>query len=85
MDRQTFENTINGATRICRNLYREKQMEENKDFTKGFQSLLIVAVLLILIAFIFLLVLIYGHNDMGLLYAAVAVLCVATRILNRNR
>ncbi|CAK78148.1 unnamed protein product (macronuclear) [Paramecium tetraurelia] len=78
IDKQTFDNTVAEATRICRNLWREKQREEHKDPTKAYQPLLYVSVFLILLAFVFLLVLIYGSRDkLALLYVAVAILCLA--------
>ncbi|CAD8156072.1 unnamed protein product [Paramecium pentaurelia] len=78
IDKQTFDNTVAEATRICRNLWREKQREEHKDPTKAYQPLLYVSVFLILLAFVFLLVLIYGNRDkLALLYVAVSILCFA--------
>ncbi|KAM3142519.1 hypothetical protein pb186bvf_005421 [Paramecium bursaria] len=77
IDKSQFDGTIMDVTKICRNKFREKQREENKDYTKDFQNLLYFALVLIVIAFLLIIILLYGQRLMGLLYAAVAILCLA--------
>lgn len=68
------------ATKISRDMYRSKMMEERFDFTAKYHILLILAVFFVVLAFILLLSMIYGSREMDLVYAALVMIIVASSI-----
>lgn len=77
VDKQTFDATVKQATKICEDAWRRKRYEENAEYSKALKFILYFAIFISNIAFLLLILLIYGPGDEGLLYAAIILISLA--------
>ncbi len=77
IEKAEFDVTVKKASKICENVWLKKRLEETKDYNKNLRNLLYFSIFVSIIAFILLLILIYGDSsNLGLLWAAVALICI---------
>ena len=79
VEKEKFNETVKACQKICERVWRMKKSEEGAEYNRNFKYLLLFSVFISLLAFLLLILDIYGGED-SLAYPSIALLTIAAVI-----